>query len=168
MADPTPPSKTGTRMDPLPVFCFWVQFTELEGTVDTYFKSVSGLRYETEVVPVRAGGANDTTFNLVGATKWSPLVLKQGFTVSASPASSPLLKWREQWLTPGAKMTRSSGTIVQLDTALTPKAAWKFFRGWPSKWELSEFDASKNELAIETLEISHDGLQVVPPPPKKK
>jgi phage tail-like protein len=150
-------------MDPLPVFCFLVQFTDLSGTTDTYFKSVSGLRYETEVVPVRAGGANDTTFNLVGATKWSPLVLKQGFM-----KGSALLKWREQWLTPGAKtMIRSGGTIVQLDTALTPKAAWKFVRGWPSKWELSEFDASKNELAIETLEISHEGLQTVAPPPKK-
>jgi phage tail-like protein len=153
---------TTTRKDPLPVFCFLVQFTDLKGTVESYFKSVSGLRYETEVVPVRAGGANDTTFNLVGATKWSPLVLKQGFCVG-----SALLQWREQWLTPGGPMPRSGGTIVQLDTALTPKAAWSFVRGWPSKWEMSEFDASKSELAIETLEISHDGLQVVPPPAKQ-
>ena len=53
---------------------------------EAFFKSVSGLRYETEIVPVREGGANDTTFQLVGATKWSNLVLKQGFTGSSDAA----------------------------------------------------------------------------------
>jgi phage tail-like protein len=144
-----------TRRDPLPVFCFFVRFTSLEGTVESYFKSVSGLRYETEVIPVRAGGANDTTFNLVGGTKWSPIVLKQGFM-----AGSSLLTWRETWLQPKGK--RTDGTILQLDTSLKPKASWKFFNGWPSKWEISEFDASKNELAIETLEISVDGIKSQP------
>ena len=154
-------AKTTVRQDPLGVFCFWVRFIDLGGVVDTYFKSVGGLKYETEVIPVRAGGANDTTFNLVGSTKWAPLVLKQGFCTG-----SKLLEWREAWLTPGKGMTRSSGTIIQLDTALTPKAAWKFHRGWPSKWEIAEFDAGKNELAIESIEIVHDGLEVVAPPAK--
>jgi len=153
---------TTDRRDPLPVFCFWVRFTNLPGNVETYFKSASGLRYETEVIPVRAGGANDTTFNLVGGMKWSPLVLKQGFT-----SSSALLAWREKW-TSGEEMTRSGGSIIQLDTALQPQAQWDFVRGWPSKWEIGEFDASKNELAIETLEISHEGLKSVTPSPGPK
>jgi len=55
-------------------------------------------------------------------------------------------------------MTRTDGTIIQLDTALKVAAKWKFKRGWPCKWEISEFDASKSELAIETLEIAHEGL----------
>lgn len=146
---------TTTRKDPLPVFCFLVRFTSLPGNVEGYFKSVSGLRYETEVVPVAAGGANDTTFNLIGRMKWSPLVFKQGFT-----ASSGLMAWREKW-TQGS-MTRTGGSIIQLDTALKPAAQWNFVRGWPSKWEMSEFDASKAELAIETLEICHEGLSFVP------
>jgi phage tail-like protein len=148
---------TTVRRDPLPVFCFWVRFNSLPKNVETYFKSVSGLRYETEVIPVRAGGVNDTTFNLVGGMKWSPLVLKQGFT-----SGSALLEWREKW-TSGSEMTRSGGSIIQLDTALKPQAQWDFVRAWPSKWEMGEFDASKNELAIETLEISHEGLKSVPP-----
>jgi phage tail-like protein len=146
-------TKTDDRMDPLAAFCFKVTFTDLPNTVDTYFKSVSGLRCETEVVPLRAGGANDTVFNLVGGTKWSALVFKQGFT-----KGSGLLAWRELWTKDGAKK-RTGGTIVQLDTTLkVPQAEWTFVRGWPSKWELTEFDASKSELSIETLEISHEGL----------
>ncbi|MGN6105862.1 MAG: phage tail protein [Kofleriaceae bacterium] len=142
----------GNRKDPLPVFCFKVKLDIAGGnTGEAFFKSVSGLKYETEVVPVREGGVNDTTFQLVGATKWSNLVLKQGFT-----GSSGLLKWRQQWLS--GTMIRASGTIIQMDTALKKVAQWKFVRGWPMKWELSELDASKSELSIETLEIAHEGL----------
>ncbi|HSR99602.1 MAG TPA: phage tail protein [Kofleriaceae bacterium] len=146
-------------MDPLAGFCFKVTFNELPkivGTeiVETYFRSVSGLRAENEVVPLRAGGANDTIFNLVGGVKWSALVLKQGFT-----KGSGLLKWREMW-TSDAKKQRSGGTIQQLDSTLkVVQAEWTFVRGWPSKWELTEFDASKSELSIETLEICHEGLK---------
>ena len=142
---------TSARKDPLPVFCFLVRFTSLPGTVETYFKSASGLKYETEVIPVRAGGANDTTFNLVGGMKWAPLVLKQGFT-----NSSGLMKWVQKWT--GGQMSRTDGSIILLDTALKPAAQWDFVRGWPSKWDIGEFDAGKNELAIETLEIAHEGL----------
>ena len=152
---PKSTSKTDDRNDPLPVFSFLVDFG-FGG--QAFFKSVSGLRYETEVVPVRAGGVNDTTYQLVGATKWSNLVLKQGFT-----KSSKLITWRESWIRPaagdaGLMPKRYGGTITQLDTALNPQAVWTFVRGWPCKWDVSEFDASKNELAIETLEIAHDGL----------
>jgi phage tail-like protein len=142
---------TTTRKDPLPVFCFKVQLDNLTDNAEGFFKSVSGLKFETEVVPVSAGGANDTTFQLPGATKWSNLVFKQGFT-----SSSALMIWRQQWLQ--GTMSRTDGTIIQLDTALKVAAKWKFKRGWPCKWEMSEFDASKSELAIETLEIAHEGL----------
>lgn len=136
------------RNDPLPVFSFWV---DLGMGGQAYFKGVAGLRYETEVVPVRAGGVNDTTYNLVGATKWTNLVFKQGFT-----KSSALIQWRQEWMQ--GKMNRIGGTITQLDTALKAQAQWTFVRGWPCKWDIAEFDASKSELAIETLEIAHDGL----------
>lgn len=140
------------RKDPLPVFGFKVSMN-IGGVVDVFFKSVSGLRYETEVVPVKEGGANDTTFMLVGATKWSPIVLKQGFT-----KGSGLLKWRQEWIQ--GNMQRVPGTIIQLDTTLkVAMGQWEWTNGWPSKWEVSEFDATKSELMIETLEITHEGLK---------
>src|SRR5690242_20362319 len=54
-------------------------------------------------------------------------------------------------------MSRTGGSIIQLDTALKPAATWNFVRGWPVKWEIGEFDASKSELAIENLEIADGG-----------
>ncbi|MEJ7600580.1 MAG: phage tail protein [Kofleriaceae bacterium] len=144
-----PENNPGNRKDPLPVFCFRVD--NLSG--DAFFKSVSGLKYEQEVIPVREGGTNDTTFMLPGAIKWGPITLKKGFT-----GSSGLLEWREKWMS--GKGTRiSTGTIILLDgPKLEPKAQWLMHRAWPSKWEVSEFDASKSELAIETLELQHEGL----------
>src|SRR5688572_17118133 len=116
----------GNRKDPLPVFCFKI---DISG-VTAFFKSVSGLKYETESIPVREGGVNDTTFMLVGATKWSPIVLKNGFT-----AGSDLLKWRDEWMR-GNKLTRRSGVITQFDTTQKNEMAkWEFVRGWPTKWE---------------------------------
>ena len=150
-----PEDKTGARRDPLPVFCFKVELIAKSGTPGAaFFKSVSGLKYETEAIPLNEGGANNTTYQLVGATKWSNIVLKQGFT-----ASSELLQWRENWLSGDrTKMNRITGRIIQLNTAMQPSATWTFFDGWPCKWEIGEFDASKSELAIETLEIAHNGL----------
>jgi phage tail-like protein len=146
--------KSSQRKDPLPVFCFRVELSLKDGrTADAFFKSVSGLRSETEVVPVRVGGRNHTTVQLPGATKWSNIVLKNGFT-----GSSALLDWRNEWVF-GTKRNRIGGTIIQLNTKLDPVAKWSFTGGWPCKWEISEFDASKSELAIETLEIAHDGLK---------
>lgn len=137
------------RKDPLPVFCFLVVIDDCGD--EAFFKSVSGLKFETEMLPVKAGGQNYTTFQLVGATKWSNLVFKKGFT-----KGSQLLAWRQRWM--GRTGERKSGTITQLDTALQKQATWKFVRGVPVKWEVSELDGAKSELAIETLEIAHEGL----------
>ena len=156
MPDPSP---TVTRRDPYPAFCFKIVFTDLQEIDASFFKSVSGLRSETEVIPVRAGGVNGVNsqapLNLVGGIKWSPIVLKQGFS-----SSTKLLEWRESWVAgPGAgRLIRTDGSIIQLNTQLQAVKVWDFKQAWPSKWELGEFDASKNELQIETLELVHEGL----------
>lgn len=144
-----------TASDPLPSFCFKVVFGTSGG--DAFFKSVGGLRIETEVLDVRAGGNNGYSYKLPAGTKWSNLVLKQGFTQSAS-----LLKWRLEWmnnLAAGKALTRMSViSVIQLNTALKPIGQWDFKECWPVKWDLSDLDASKSELAIETLEIAHHGM----------
>ena len=142
------------RKDPLPAFCFKVTIT-INGAQqgEAFFKSVGGLTMETEVTDYRAGGVNHSTYKLVGATKWKNIVLKRGFT-----ASPELMDWRKAWLMPTGPKTRATVKIEQLDTQLQTKHTWEFIEGWPCKWELSELDASKNEVAIETLEIAHHGL----------
>jgi phage tail-like protein len=128
---------------------------------EAYFKSVGGLKYETEVVDYKEGGRNVTTRRLVGSTKWPNIVLKKGF---AGPPLVHLLDWRRSWLNDAkdAKLKRADGKIIQLSSDMKQMCAWKFHRGWPCKWEGPEYDATKDELAIETLEIAHEGLEFDP------
>jgi len=146
------------RKDPLPAFCFHVIMTipGLENPMVSFFKSVGGIKLETEVVDYRAGGVNGSTYKLVGATKWPNLVLKRGYT-----GDPVMLAWRATWLSNRAlPKIRCITTISQLNTQMipVPGAQWIFMDCWPCKWEISEFDASKNEVSIETLELAHHGI----------
>lgn len=144
-------SASSQRRDPFPVYCFRVDIDGIDGAT-AFFKSVSGLKYETDVVDFQEGGQNEFTHRLVGPTKWSNLILKRGFS-----QNDALISWREEWISGSKK--RRNGKIIQLNTKLETVCSWSFKEGWPCKWELSEFDASKSELAIETLEIAHHGLK---------
>jgi phage tail-like protein len=156
MAAPT--SSTGTRKDPLPSFVFKVTINGVDAPI-AFFKSCGGLSYESDVQEMKQGGVNHTTHKLVGPSKWKNITLKMGFT-----ADSAMLKWKDDWTkfaaTGESFPGRKDGKIEQLDTQLNVVKTWNFKGGWPVKWELTEFDASKSELAIETLEIAHEGLTV--------
>ena len=138
-----------TRKDPLPAFVFKVT---IGGTASAFFKSAGGLSFEVEATPIKEGGVNDTTWQVPGSVKWKNITLKRGFS-----ADSDILDWRNQWM--AGKMTRKDVVITQLNSALKEVAKWTAKDGFPMKWELSEYDASKNEVAIETLEIAHHGLK---------
>jgi phage tail-like protein len=170
MAAPGATPPTNLRFDPVLAFCFKVIIeSPAPGLSDgqAYFKSVGGLKYESEVVDYKEGGYNIGTRRLVGGAKWGNLVLKRGFTgpASGNAGANALLEWRRQWLAvekSGAKLARANGTIQQLNSKLdTVVAAWKFWNGWPCKWEIGELDASKSEIVIETLEIAHEGLEFI-------
>lgn len=142
---------TSQRRDPFPVYCFRVEIDDIDGAT-AFFKSVSGLKFETDVVDLQEGGQNEFTHRLVGPTKWANLIFKRGFS-----QDNKLIQWRQEWIS--GKKSRRNGKIIQLNTKLEAVCEWRFKEGWPCKWELSEMDASKSELAIETLEIAHHGLQ---------
>ena len=156
----SPPSEaantSANRRDPLTAFCFSLTVAGIIDDASTaFFKSVSGLKSESEVVPYREGGLNSHTHELVGPTKWPNLVLKGGFM-----RGWELLKWRQMWTAEsGEKCIRRAGKILQYDSQLKTVCSWEFYDGWPCKWEISEYDASKSEIVIETLEIAHEGLE---------
>jgi phage tail-like protein len=140
-----------TRRDPLTTFLFGLKITDVgldytDGTA--FFKSVSGLGFETEVQDYPEGGISMFTRKMVGQTKWKPLVLKQGFT-----GDDKLWKWK-------MAATRANGTIVQLGVGMKVVCKWEFTNGLCVKWEGPEYDASKNELALESIEIAHEGLEM--------
>ena len=120
---------------------------EIEGLQDSFFRSCGGLKSESEVVEVAEGGVNNTTHKLIGRTKFPNIVLKQGFS------GDTLWKLRKQ--SEGGQ--RFNGVVVQKGPNGT-HAKWAFVDGWICKWEGPDFDASKNEISIESVEIAHEGL----------
>jgi phage tail-like protein len=151
MADP--------RKDPLPIFCFKVVITiKGAGDKEAFFKSVGGIKSESEVVEYKSAGVNDATYKLIGGTKWANLVLKRGFTDGQN--GDALMNWRKAWTGDGGERTRATVTITQLKNDLkTVGKTWQVEDCFPVKWEISELDASKNEIVIETLEIAHHGIR---------
>lgn len=139
----------GKRNDPLGQFNFLI---EIDGVVKGGFSEASGLTTDTNVVEYREGQEQSlTTRKLPGLMKYNNIVLKRGWTRDRS-----LWEWRRKVIE--GKTQRASGAIVLLDEARNEALRWNFTEAWPSKWEGPSLNAKTSEVAIETLEIAHEGL----------
>ena len=152
LEDPTPARRTRSAMardDPYTGFNFLV---EIDGISVAAFSEVSGLASETEVIEYRAGSDRaNTVRKLPGLTKYANIVLKRGVTQDAE-----LWNWRKA-IEQGTA-DRRSGSIVLLDDARNPVRRWHFSKGWVSKFAGPDLNAEANDVAIETIEIAHEGL----------
>lgn len=143
-----PPPK---RTDPYAVFNFRV---EIDGIVVGSFTEVSGLDSETDVIEYRTGDMRmNSSVKLPGLTKYPNVVLKRGMTKDLS-----LWQWRKAVV--NGQTDRRNGVIILMDESRADVLRWQFRNGWPAKWEGPDLDASSSEVAIETLEIAHEGLEL--------
>lgn len=139
---------TGTRNDPYSAFNFLV---EIDGVTVAGFSEASGLTAESDIIEYRVGAEDFTVRKLPGLKKFTQISLKRGYT-----DSKELWAWRKKVL--DGKTERQSGSVVLLNEARQPALRWNFREGWPNKWEGPTFNAKTNEVAIEHLEIAHEGL----------
>jgi len=142
----------GTRVDAFPAFHFEVDI----GGSSYPFRTCSGLSSETKVYEVEEGGVNGYVHKLVDRTTFPNLVLGQGF---CNP-SSPLYALYQAFIADGGTKKRFDGFVRAIGPNGT-SAKWVFKNGWIAKWSSSDFDATQNQVAIETIEIVHEGLQLV-------
>jgi len=140
-----------SRKDPFGRFNFLL---EIEGVTAAGFSEVSGLANETEVIEYREGGDKvNSPRKLPGLTKYSNLILKRGVT-----ADNSLWNWRKTVI--DGAVERRNGSIILLDESRNEILRWNFYNGWPCKWEGPALKAKSNEVAIETLEIAHERLEL--------
>lgn len=140
---------TGAREDPYRNYNFLV---ELQGIAHASFTECAGLDATTEAIEYREGGENTTVRKLPGKTTYSDITLKWGLT-----DSDELWKWRQEVI--NGTVERKNGSIVAYDLANQEEVArWNFVGAWPMKWEGPSFNATANEVAVETLVIAHEGI----------
>jgi phage tail-like protein len=142
---------TGDRIDPYAQYNFLV---EIDGVTRAGFTEVGGLTTEQDIVEYREGNETATVRKLPGLRKYSNITLKRGFTQDRE-----LWNWRKTTI--DGLTERRTGSIVLLDEARNVVLRWNFFAGWISKWEGPGLNATSNETAIESLEIAHEGLELV-------
>jgi phage tail-like protein len=144
-------AQTGKRVDPFNNFNFLV---EIDGIARAAFQQVSGFDSTIDVIEHREGGENTTTRKLPGLTKYSNIVLKWGITDDME-----LYQWHRDAVQ--GTLERRNGSIVGLDRQGQEVVRWNFFNAWPSKYDGPDYNAEGNDVAIETLELAHEGVERV-------
>ncbi len=139
------------RVDPYAQYNFLV---EIDGVTRAGFTEVGGLTTEQDAIDYRDGNETATVRKLPGLRKYSNITLKRGFT-----QDKELWQWRKTTI--DGLTERRSGSIVLLDEARNEVLRWNFSEGWIIKWEGPALKATANEIAIESLEIVHEGLELV-------
>lgn len=119
------------------------------------FQEVTGLNAETQVIEYRAG--NSSTFSPIkmpGIVKLGSVTLKKGIFVK----DNEFLAWYKAIVTNTAQ--RKTVTIRLLDEAGRPAMTWTLTNAWPTKITGADLEATGNELAVETIELAHEGLKI--------
>jgi phage tail-like protein len=140
---------TGGRHDPVLSFNFSV---EISGLIVAAFNDVTGLQAEIEVNEYREGGVNGYIHKRAGPARYpANLVLKKGITDSRE-----LWSWYCQVLQ--GTIQRKSLDLVLMDSSGTEQRRWTFQNAYPVKWAGPDFKAGSSEVAIEAMELAHEGL----------
>lgn len=144
------------RADPYPSYNFEVVINGISDdgkSIKGSFMEVSGLNVEIETIEYRTGSEDITVRKLPGLKKFSNITLKRGVI-------GDLAFWN--WLVSAmnGRMQRASGSIILLNENGEEVMRWLFQRGWPCKWTGPILNAKSNEIAIESIEICHEGLSI--------
>lgn len=140
------------RKDPYRQFRFRV---EIQGII-AGFSECTFADTSTDSIEYREGDELPRLRKLSGLTKYGNITLKWGITDSLD-----LYKWRQQVIDTGAEGARKNMSIILIDEAAADKARWEIERASPIKYDPADFNAKGNDVAIETLEIAHEGFKRV-------
>ena len=141
---------TAQIVDPYGNFRFLV---EIDGITRAAFQECTGFDSSCEIKEYREGGENTTVRKLPGLTKFSNIQLKWGTT-----DNNELYEWHRGVVQ--GDVQRKNGSIVLLDRKGVEVTRWNFVRAWPTKWNGPDLKAEGNDLAIETLELAHEGVEL--------
>jgi phage tail-like protein len=129
---------------------------------DGAFQECSGLEVDMDVQEYLEGGRNDGVIRRVGRARYQPIVLKRGMFFKEGGTADPALwDWLQGVVAGRRPVARYNGVIEVLDVGEATVATWVFDRGLPAKISGPQLNARTGEIAIEELQIVHEGLRLV-------
>jgi phage tail-like protein len=154
-------------MDPVLGYNFLITFVDSSSALATVlsgiqhvavagFSECSGLETSQKIEEYNEGGRNDAVLKFPGRVSWNNIVLKHGVTAS----NTDLWDWYYGFVQ--GRGTRRDGVIVLQSDLQLPVTVWNFKRGLPAKWTGPSMNAIQNNVAIEAIEIVHEGLVQMP------
>jgi phage tail-like protein len=136
---------------PLPKFHFRVEW----GGSKIGFTEVTGLNIENELIEYRDGSSPEYhKIKMPGLQKYGNITLKRGMFNGDNEFF--------QWLNTVSlsKIERRDVTISLLNENHEPVYLWRVKNAFPTKVTAPDLKSDANEVAVETIEIAHEGLVI--------
>jgi phage tail-like protein len=139
------------RVDPYPAFNYLIDIGNITAGG---FSEVSGLDMEVQPIDYRNGDEDFVPRKLPGLKKFPNIVLKRGII-----GNLDLFKW--VFTAMNGAVLRQDGAIILRDEQRNEVMRWKFTRGWATKLSGPSLKGDGNAIAVESLEIAHESLEIV-------
>lgn len=117
------------------------------------FSEVSGLGISIDVIDYRNGAEPGTVRRVPGLTRFPNLILRRGIVGDLA-----LFRWIES--VSHGRLIRADMRVTLLDESRSPAVRWKVRRAWPCKWEGPTLHSGGNEVALESVEVCHEGIEI--------
>ena len=144
-------SKQSTSEWPIPKFRFEVKW---DSNVMS-FQEVSGLDIEAQAIEYRRGDSPSfSVMKMPGLKKYTDVTMKKGVLKS----DNKFWDWFNQIKMNTVK--RIPVTISLLDEEGKPTMVWTLANAWPTKISGTDLKSTGNEVAVETIVIAHEGIQI--------
>jgi phage tail-like protein len=144
------------EQDPFGSFRFKLELGDVEVAG---FAECTGLNIETKVFEYKEGGNNATTLKFPEPSSFGNVTLKRGVT-----NSNELIEWQLDVVSgtfgKNSRASSPSIAIVLLNEKGEDVRRWNLIRAFPVKWIGPDLKASASEVAIESLELAHEGIQI--------
>lgn len=119
------------------------------------FSECTGLEMSLQIEEYKEGGRNGALLKFPSRITWSNITLKKGVA-----AGTALWDWHYGFVIGSGR--RRDGIITLLNEQHQPRTVWYFQRGLPIKYTGPSLNATQNSVAIEAIEIGHEGLYQLP------
>ncbi|WP_226067430.1 phage tail protein [Dickeya zeae] len=141
---------------PMPKFHFEVKWDGGAGaSMVASFQEITGLDIEAQIIEYRAGNSPVfSTIKMPGIIKSGNVTLKKGIFVKDNNFYDWFSKIKMNTI------ARTAVTISLLDESGSPAMTWKLKNAWPTKISGTDLKSDGNEVAVETIELAHEGLEV--------